>query len=70
MVAKSEHAAGVARAELFFTLALAGALIVAGLALAFRLANGIMPAFARVDRDGDEIAGGDPDGESQDNVAR
>jgi PAS domain S-box-containing protein len=59
MVAKSEHAAGVARRELFFTLALAGALIVAGLALAVLLANGIMRPLRELTATAAKIAGGD-----------
>src|SRR5262249_10367927 len=42
MAAKSERAEGVARREFLFTLALAGALVMAGLALAVLLANSLM----------------------------
>jgi PAS domain S-box-containing protein len=59
MVAKSEHAAGVARREFLFTMALAGALIVAGLALAFLLANGIMRPVRELTATAAKIAGGD-----------
>ncbi|MGH9755101.1 MAG: HAMP domain-containing protein, partial [Blastocatellia bacterium] len=59
MVAKSEQAAGVARREQFFTLALAGALVVAGLGLAVLLANGIMRPVRELTATAARIAGGD-----------
>jgi PAS domain S-box-containing protein len=59
MAAKSERAAGVARRELLFTLALAGALVVAGLALAVLLANGIMRPVRDLTATAAKIAGGD-----------
>ncbi len=59
MVAKSEQAAGVARREFLFTLALAGALVVAGLALAVLLANGIMRPVRDLTATASKIAGGD-----------
>src|SRR5512145_1137064 len=59
MVAKSEHAAGVARREFLFTLALAGALVVAGLALAVLLVNGIMRPVRELTATAAKIAGGD-----------
>jgi two-component system, NtrC family, sensor histidine kinase KinB len=59
MAAKSERAAGVARRELFFTLALAGALVVAGLALAVLLANSIMRPLRELTATSAKIAGGD-----------
>src|SRR5262249_31054762 len=59
MVAKSERAAGVARREFLFTLALMGALVVAGLALAVLLANGIMRPVRELTATAAKIAGGD-----------
>ena len=59
MAAKSDRAAGVARRELLFTLALAGALVVAGLALAVLLANGIMRPVRELTATAAKIAGGD-----------
>jgi PAS domain S-box-containing protein len=59
MAAKSERAAGVARRELFFTLALAGALVVAGLALSVLLSNGIMRPVRELTGTAAKIAGGD-----------
>jgi PAS domain S-box-containing protein len=59
MAVKSEQAAGVARRELLFTLALAGALVVAGLALAVLLANGIMRPVRELTATATRIAGGD-----------
>jgi two-component system, NtrC family, sensor histidine kinase KinB len=59
MAAKSERAAGVARRELFFTLALGGALVVAGLALAVLLADGIMRPVRELTATAAKIAGGD-----------
>lgn len=59
MVAKSEQAAGVARREFFFTLALAGALVVVGLALGVLLANGIMRPVHELTETAAKIAGGD-----------
>ena len=59
MAAKSEQAAGVARRELLFTLALAGALVVAGLGLAFLLANGIMRPVRELTATAAKVAGGD-----------
>jgi two-component system, NtrC family, sensor histidine kinase KinB len=59
MAAKSERAAGVARREMLFTLALTGALVVAGLALAVLLANGIMRPVRELTVTAAKIAGGD-----------
>src|SRR5215813_4344340 len=59
MVAKSEQAAGVARRESLLTLALVGALIVAGLGLAVLLANGIMRPVRELTATAAKIAGGD-----------
>jgi PAS domain S-box-containing protein len=59
MAAKSDRAAGVARRELLFTLTLAGALVVAGLALAVLLANGIMRPLRELTATAAKIAGGD-----------
>jgi len=59
MASKSEQAAGIARRELLFTLALAGALVVAGLALAVLLANGIMRPVRELTATATKIAGGD-----------
>src|SRR5262249_61230640 len=59
MAAKSEQAAGVARRESLLTLALVGALIVAGLGLAVLLANGIMRPVRELTATAAKIAGGD-----------
>jgi len=59
MAAKSDAAAGVARREFLFTLALAGALGAAGLALAVLLANGIMRPLRELTATAARIAGGD-----------
>ncbi|MGH9766969.1 MAG: ATP-binding protein [Blastocatellia bacterium] len=59
MAAKSEAAAGAARREFLFTLALAGALAVAGLALAVLLANGIMRPVRELTATAAKVAGGD-----------
>ena len=59
MAAKSEAAAGAARREFLFTLALAGALAVAGLAVAVLLANGIMRPVRELTATATRIAGGD-----------
>jgi two-component system, NtrC family, sensor histidine kinase KinB len=59
MAAKSDAAAGIARREFVFTLALAGALVVAGLALAFLLVNGIMGPLRELTATAAKIAGGD-----------
>src|SRR5262245_23765380 len=59
MAAKSERAAGVARREFLFTLALAGALVIAGLALAVLLANSIMRPVRELTATAAKIAGGD-----------
>src|SRR5262245_23202808 len=59
MAAKSAAAAGIARREFVITLALAGALVVAGLALAFLLANGIMGPLRELTATAAKIAGGD-----------
>ena len=59
MAAKSDAAAGIARREFVITLALAGALVVAGLALAFLLANGIMGPLRELTATAAKIAGGD-----------
>jgi PAS domain S-box-containing protein len=59
MAAKSEQVAGAARREFLFTLALAAALGVAGLALAVLLANGIMRPLRELTATAARIAGGD-----------
>jgi PAS domain S-box-containing protein len=59
MAAKSDAATGVARREFLFTLALAGALAAAGLALAVLLANGIMRPLRELTATAARIAGGD-----------
>ena len=59
MAAKSEQAAGAARREFLFTLALAAALGAAGLALAVLLANGIMRPLRELTATAARIAGGD-----------
>lgn len=59
MAMKSERAAGVARRELVFTLALASALVAVGLALAVLLANGIMRPLRELTATAAKIAGGD-----------
>jgi two-component system, NtrC family, sensor histidine kinase KinB len=59
MAAKSDAAAGVARREFLLTLALAGALAAAGLALAVLLANGIMRPVRELTATAARIAGGD-----------
>lgn len=59
MAAKSEAAVGLSRREFFFTLLLAGALVAAGLALAFLLANGIVRPVRELTATAAKIAGGD-----------
>jgi two-component system, NtrC family, sensor histidine kinase KinB len=59
MAAKADVAAGVARREFLYTLALAGALGAAGLALAFLLANGIVRPMRELTATAATIAGGD-----------
>lgn len=59
MLAKSEAAANVARREFLFTLLLAGALVVAGLALAILLASGIVRPVRELTATATKIAGGD-----------
>jgi PAS domain S-box-containing protein len=59
MLAKADVAAGVARREFLYTLALAGALGAAGLALAFLLANGIVRPVRELTATATNIAGGD-----------
>jgi two-component system, NtrC family, sensor histidine kinase KinB len=59
MLAKADVAAGAARREFFYTLALAGALGAAGLALAFLLANGIVRPMRELTATATNIAGGD-----------
>ncbi|HEY9430675.1 MAG TPA: ATP-binding protein [Blastocatellia bacterium] len=59
MAAKSEQAAGAARREFLFTLALAAALGAAGLALAVLLANGIMRPLRELTATAARSAGGD-----------
>src|SRR5215470_12537248 len=59
MATKSEAAAGVARREFLLTLALAGALVAAGLALAVLLTNGIMRPVRELTATASKIAGGD-----------
>src|SRR5262245_50543192 len=58
MLAKADVAAGVARREFLYTLALAGALAAAGLALAFLLANGIVRPVRELTATAANIAGG------------
>jgi PAS domain S-box-containing protein len=59
MLAKADVAAGAARREFFYTLALAGALGAAGLALAFLLANSIVRPVRELTATASNIAGGD-----------
>jgi PAS domain S-box-containing protein len=59
MAAKSDAAAGTARREFLLTLALASALVGAGLALAVLLANGIMRPMGELTATATKIAGGD-----------
>ncbi len=59
MAAKADVAAGAARREFLYTLALAGALGGAGLALAFLLANGIVRPVRELTATVANIAGGD-----------
>jgi PAS domain S-box-containing protein len=59
MAAKSVSAAGVARREVLLTLLLATTLVVAGLALAFLLANGIVRPLRELTATAAKIAGGD-----------
>jgi PAS domain S-box-containing protein len=59
MAAKSDQAEGFARREFILTLALAGALVAAGLALAVLLANGIMRPVRELTATVAKIAGGD-----------
>jgi PAS domain S-box-containing protein len=59
MAAKSEQAAGAARREFLLTLALAGALVAAGLAAAVLLANSIMRPVRELTATAARIAGGD-----------
>jgi PAS domain S-box-containing protein len=59
MLAKADIAAGAARREFLYTLALAGALGAAGLALALLLANGIVRPVRELTTTAANIAGGD-----------
>src|SRR5688572_8435391 len=59
MAAKSDQAAGAARREFLLTLALAGALVVAGLAVAVLLTNSIMRPVRELTATATKIAGGD-----------
>ncbi|MDQ3253453.1 MAG: ATP-binding protein [Acidobacteriota bacterium] len=59
MLAKSEAAAGVARRYFLFTLLIAGALVGAGIALAFFLANSIVRPLRALTQTTARIAGGD-----------
>ncbi|MBO0723990.1 MAG: HAMP domain-containing protein [Blastocatellia bacterium] len=59
MAAKADVAAGAARREFLFTLALAGALVAAGLAVAILLTNGIMRPVRELTATATKIAGGD-----------
>jgi two-component system, NtrC family, sensor histidine kinase KinB len=59
MAAKADAAAGAARREVLYTLALAGALGAAGLALAFLLANEIVRPVRDLTATAANIAGGD-----------
>jgi NtrC-family two-component system sensor histidine kinase KinB len=59
MLAKADIAAGAARREFLYTLALAGAMGAAGLALAFLLANGIVRPMRELTATAANIAGGD-----------
>jgi two-component system, NtrC family, sensor histidine kinase KinB len=59
MLAKSESAAGVARRWFYVTLLMAGALVAAGLALAFFLANRIVNPLLQLTATTARIAGGD-----------
>ena len=59
MLAKSENAGGVARRWFYLTLLMAGLLVVAGLALAFFLANRIVKPLRQLTETTVRIAGGD-----------
>src|SRR5262249_50397754 len=59
MAAKSDAAAGTARREFLFTLALASALVAVGLALAVLLANAIVRPMRELTATATKIAGGD-----------
>jgi PAS domain S-box-containing protein len=61
MLAKSEDAADVARRWFLTTLVIAGSLVVAGLALAFLLANRIVTPLRELTASTARIAGGDLD---------
>ena len=61
MAAKSDAAAGVARKWFLSTLAIAGALVVAGIALAVLLSNGIVRPLRELTATTARIAGGDLD---------
>jgi PAS domain S-box-containing protein len=65
MLAKADVAAGAARREVLYTLALAGALGAAGLALAFLLANGIVRPVRELTATAAQIAGGNLDAKAR-----
>lgn len=65
MVAKSEAAAGVAQLWFYRTLLIAGLMVVAGIALAFWLANHIVEPLRQLTATTAKIAGGDLDAKAE-----
>ncbi|HBB95061.1 MAG TPA: hypothetical protein DC054_06695 [Blastocatellia bacterium] len=65
MVAKSEAAAGVAQLWFYRTLLIAGLMVVAGIALAFWLANRIVEPLRQLTATTAKIAGGDLDAKAE-----
>jgi len=65
MVAKSEAAAGVAQLWFYRTLLIAGLMVVAGIALAFWLANRIVEPLRALTATTSKIAGGDLDAKAE-----
>ena len=65
MVAKSEAAAEVARRWFYLTLLIAGVMVVAGIALAFLLANRIVEPLRQLTATTAKIAGGDLDAKAE-----
>lgn len=65
MVAKSEAAAGVAQLWFYRTLLIAGVMVVAGIALAFWLANRIVEPLRALTATTSKIAGGDLDAKAE-----
>jgi len=65
MLAKSEAAAGVARRWFLTTLLIAGSLVIAGIVLAFFLANRIVGPLRKLTATTARIAGGDLDAQAE-----